>query len=319
MTQDYLWGGDRLKSLVPGYSFGSAQDKPLAEIWAISDRPEDDRVSRVANGPLAGTTLRELMTQRPHELLGRAQPVDGKFPLLVKLLDAKERLSLQVHPPAEVAATLGGEPKSECWTMLDGTSPTSRLIVGIKPGVDRNRFEAAIGIGVLEPLLHSIKVRPGDFMYLPSGRLHAIDAGCFLLEIQQNSNTTYRVYDWGRVDRKTGQPRQLHVQQALASIDFDDVEPSLAKPDKEVLGDNVREQLVNCPCFTLERWTIHGKHTHRPSNSFEIITTLDDGLALSGGNQSLRLSRLSFILVPASVDSYQLSGSGRYIRTFVRP
>ncbi len=314
MTQDYLWGGDRLRPLVPTHP----ADRPLAEIWAIGDRPEDERVSVIANGPLAGTTLRQLMEGRSSELLGQATPIDGKFPLLVKLLDAKERLSLQVHPPASVAVDLGGEPKTECWTLLEGTTASAQLIAGVKPGTDRTAFETAIRQSDLEPLLHSIPVQAGDFMHLPSGRLHAIDAGCLLLEIQQNSNTTYRVYDWGRIDAKTGQSRELHIQKALVSIDLTDVAPSLTTPQKESVGDNARETLVDCPHFTLERWTIKHTQRHEPVDSFEIITTLDDGLTLSSGNHTLQLDRLGFVLVPAAVDDYTLSGSGRYIRTFVR-
>ena len=313
MTQAYLWGGDKLRSLVPNYP----ASEPLSELWAVSDRPEDERVSVIANGPLTGITLRELMETRSQDLLGDAKPVDSKFPLLVKFLDAKERLSLQVHPPREVAQKLGGEPKTECWYFLAETEPTAQVIAGIKSGVTRETFESSLNTNSLEPLLHANPVRAGDCMFLPSGRLHAIDAGCLLLEIQQNSNTTYRVYDWGRIDKKTGQARALHVQEALASIDFADVTPSL-QTKKEVVGESgLNTQLVDCPFFTLERWQTTNTTTHAPDRSFEIIVTLTP-MELRSEGMKLSLAPLEVVLIPASVPQFVMS-AGNYLRSFIRP
>lgn len=314
MTQSYLWGGEKLKSLVPQYP----AHEPLAEIWAVSDRPEDDRVSVVANGSLAGTSLRDLMAARTDDLLGDAQPVNGKFPLLVKLLDAKERLSLQVHPPASSAAKLGGDPKTECWYFLDGTAPDAQVIAGLKPCVTQETFEAAVAANELEPLLHANPVQPGDCMFLPSGRLHAIDAGCLLLEIQQNSNTTYRVYDWGRVDAKTGQPRALHVSEALASIDFSDVEPGLQQPTRRTEAGSTVQTLVDCPLFTLEHWQSDATAMHALNRSFELLVAITP-FSLEGNGEHLDLQPLDVILVPAAVRSYRTLGGGAYIRAFVRP
>jgi mannose-6-phosphate isomerase len=156
--------------------------------------------------------------------MGPDWPRGRPFPILIKWLDCRERLSLQVHPPAEIAEALQGEPKTENW-FIAATAPGSRLIVGLRRGVTRGQFERAIADGTLESCVHAFGVAAGDSILVRSGQVHAIDAGNLILEIQQNSDTTYRVYDWGRVGLD-GKPRQLHVAQSLRSIDWDDFEPA---------------------------------------------------------------------------------------------
>lgn len=317
MTQAYLWGGEKLKPLVPDYP----ADQPLAEIWTVSDRPEDKRMSVVANGPLTGTTLRQLMTDHAEELLGDVQPVDGKFPLLVKLMNSGQRLSLQVHPPTEKAAELKGDPKTECWFFLEGTEPTAQLFAGVRRGTTRAVFESTLRDGgKLEPLLHVIRPQGGDCLFLPSGRLHAMDAGSLFLEIQENSNTTYRVFDWNRIDKRTGRPRELHVDKALAAIDFADVEPGFQEilPDTE--GENRFDHLVDCPQFTLERWEIASEQTHQPERSFELITAIAPLRVSVEGTPELSVPALSTVLLPASLPRYTVRGrDATYIRTYVTP
>src|SRR5208283_4935377 len=160
------------------------------------------------------------------ELLGDAKPAnENRFPLLCKILDAREKLSLQVHPPASRAAELGGDPKTEMWYIADA-APDAELYAGFKRGVTRAQFEKKIRTGDVAGCFHRIKVRKGDAMFLPSGRVHAIGAGLVIFEIQQNSDTTYRVFDWNRTGLD-GQSRELHVAQSIASIDFNDFEPAL--------------------------------------------------------------------------------------------
>ncbi len=196
---------------------------PIGESWEISDRPGD--VSVIANGPLAGKDLRWLMEKHAADLLGGAQPQRGRFPLLVKILDAQDKLSLQVHPPPAQAAALGGEPKTEMWYIAQA-APGAELYVGLKRGVTRAEFERKIKAGTVAECFHRVPVQPGDAMFLPSGRVHALGAGLVIFEIQQNSDTTYRVFDWNRLGLD-GKPRELHIPQSLASIDFSDCEPSL--------------------------------------------------------------------------------------------
>jgi mannose-6-phosphate isomerase len=158
------------------------------------------------------------------DVMGPRWPTGKPFPLLVKWLDCRERLSLQVHPPAAVAAELRGEPKTENWYIAH-SAPEANLIVGLKRGATRAQFERAIGDNTVEACVHHFRVAAGDSILVRSGQVHAIDAGILILEIQQNSDTTYRVHDWGRVGLD-GLPRQLHVVQSLRSIDWTDFEPA---------------------------------------------------------------------------------------------
>ena len=215
--QPRIWGG---RWLAEKFGRSLPGQNPIGESWEIVDRPEAQSVCT-----RTGQTLRQLLKQHSAEIMGPLYDPAQPFPILVKWLDCSDRLSLQVHPPARIAKELGGEPKTECWYLAD-TTPDAALIVGLKRGVTRPQFEQAIEEEALEPLLHRLPVRPGESILLESGRLHAIDAGNLILEIQQNSDTTYRVYDWGRKGLD-GQPRQLHVQQSLQSIDFEDFEPAV--------------------------------------------------------------------------------------------
>ncbi|MDR1817970.1 MAG: class I mannose-6-phosphate isomerase [Puniceicoccales bacterium] len=212
--KERVWGGDdfdrHLGRAVPAHS------NPYGESWEISDR--DDAQSVVAGGAFAGATLRSLIAQETGWLMGRGWPPAARFPLLVKWLSCRERLSLQVHPPEELARELGGDAKNELW-YIAAAEPHAALIAGFKRGATREKFAALLERNDLEPILHRFPVAAGDALYTPSGRVHAIDAGCFILEVQQNSDTTYRVYDWGR-------PRELHVEQSLRCANFNDHEPA---------------------------------------------------------------------------------------------
>src|SRR5579859_6328112 len=220
--KERVWGGRKLEQL---YKKELPAGAVIGESWEISDRPGDASV--VANGPLAGKDLRWLMEHHAAELLGAAAAKTDRFPLLVKILDAAEKLSLQVHPPASVAAALGGEPKTEMWYVAEA-DPGADIFVGLKSGVTRSEFEQKIKDGTVADCFHRIEVGKGDVMFLPSGRVHALGAGSVIFEIQQNSDTTYRVFDWNRVGLD-GKPRELHVEKSLASIDFNDFEPGLIK------------------------------------------------------------------------------------------
>lgn len=219
LYQERVWGGRALASAL-GRSLPA--ETPIGESWEVVDRPEAQ--SLIKGGSFAGSTLRSLIEKHGSELMGPSYPVSKPFPVLVKWLDCRERLSLQVHPPVSVAAELKGEPKTENWYIAD-TVPGAHLIVGLKKGVTRAAFEKALAEGKLEQCVHRFPVARGDSIFVESGRIHAIDAGNLILEIQQNSDTTYRVYDWGRVGLD-GKPRKLHVSESLKSIKWDDFEPA---------------------------------------------------------------------------------------------
>ena len=210
--QERVWGGRALESFLGRQLPGGS---PIGESWEMVDRPEAQSV--VANGPWAGQSLREVITAHTAVIMGPAWPRDRPFPILVKWLDCRERLSLQVHPPALIAAQLGGEPKTENW-YIARAEPGAAVLAGLKPGVDAARFRAALMDNTAESLVHRLPTAAEDSLLIHSGVMHAIDGGNLILEIQQNSDTTYRVYDWGRVGLD-GKPRAMHVEQSMASLE----------------------------------------------------------------------------------------------------
>jgi mannose-6-phosphate isomerase len=232
LYQERVWGGRSLETAL-GRSIPSGG--PIGESWEVVDRPEAQSV--VIGGPYDGMTLRVLLESESGAIMGPHWPASHPFPILVKWLDCRERLSLQVHPPAEVAESLHGEPKTENWYIAHATEG-ARLIVGLKRGVTRDQFEQAIAQGTVESCVHPFAVAVGDSILVHSGEVHAIDAGNLILEIQQNSDTTYRVYDWGRLGLD-GKPRKLHIAESLESILWDRVEPSpvRAAPTSGVIAD----------------------------------------------------------------------------------
>ena len=263
--KERVWGARNLARL---YGKKLPATVPIGESWEISDRPGDESV--VANGALAGQNLHWLVEHHRADLLGDAKLEAGRFPLLIKLLDAQDRLSLQVHPPAAKAAQLRGDPKTEMWFIADAI-PNAELYVGLKRGVTRADFERSIGDGSVAECFHRVPVRAGDSMFLPSGRVHAIGAGLVIFEIQQNSDTTYRVFDWNRIGLD-GKPRELHVPQSLASIDFNDFEPALVSGE-EVVGQNFRSRrLVNHPLFIVDQFKVQNPGSIKlPGGRMQII------------------------------------------------
>jgi mannose-6-phosphate isomerase len=236
LYQERVWGGRGLESFLGRKLPGTT---PIGESWELVDRPEAQSV--VAGGPWAGQTLRQIMVAHAAEIMGPAWPAARPFPILVKWLDCRERLSLQVHPPAGVAARLGGEPKTENWYVARA-EPGAAVLAGLKPGVDAARFRTALQDHSAGSLVHRLPTAAGDSLLVHSGVMHAIDGGNLILEIQQNSDTTYRVYDWGRVGLD-GKPRAMHVEQSLASL-----EANTAPAPRLVHGPGV---LASCPEFTI--------------------------------------------------------------------
>jgi len=253
-----IWGGRRLER-----QFGTKlpSNKKIGEFWQIVDRPKTQSI--VANGPSRGKTLHELWSQHREEIFGKVSQT-ARFPLLIKLLDAREKLSLQVHPPETVAAKLGGEPKTEFWYVA-AADPGAELFVGLREAMTRSQFEEALKSGTVAQWVDTIRVKTGDAMFLPASRLHAVGEGNLLVEIQQNSDTTYRVFDWNRVDDK-GKPRQLHIEQALQCIDFNDVRPQLIEPKGELL---VRHKL-----FEIQKWNLNSSRDVGPPGQFAIVCCL---------------------------------------------
>jgi mannose-6-phosphate isomerase len=290
-----VWGGRELERL---YHKPLPPGVPIGESWEISDRPGD--VSVVSNGPLAGKDLRWLMENHAAGLLGDARPQGGRFPLLLKILEAQEKLSLQVHPPAAVASALAGDPKTEMWYVAEA-APGAELYVGLKRGVTRAEFEQRIKAGTVAECFHRVGVQAGDAMFLPSGRVHALGAGLVIFEIQQNSDTTYRVFDWNRLGLD-GKPRELHIPQSLASIDFNDYEPSLVPRAFALNGGQRVRPLVDDPLFTAEAQEAGaGAKVALQPKKMQIIALLAGRVQVCDDTASLALAAGQFCLVPASL------------------
>ena len=291
--KERVWGGRNLARL---YHKPLPPDVPVGESWEISDRPGDASV--VAEGPLAGKDLHWLMENHRPELLGATPPAHGRFPLLIKILDAQEILSLQVHPPADKAAALGGEPKTEMWYIADA-APDAMLYAGLKRGATRAEFERRLQAGTVAECIHRIKVQRGDAIFLPSGRVHALGAGLVLFEIQQNSDTTYRVFDWNRVGLD-GKPRALHIQQSLASIDFNDFEPALLRRYATGTGPVKARPLVSDPLFKVEAYEADGGATlPLQPKRLQIVAVLTGQVRVGEAEGTIALSAGQFCLVPA--------------------
>ena len=297
--KERVWGGRKLESF---YGKRLPPGRPIGESWEISDRPGDASV--IANGPFAGKDLRWLMENYGKELLGTASALNGRFPLLIKILDAQDILSLQVHPPAHKAAELQGEAKTEIWYIADA-APDAELFVGLKRGTTRQAFEEKLRSGEVAECFHRVRVKAGDAMFLPSGRVHALGSGLMIFEIQQNSDTTYRVFDWNRKGLD-GKPRDLHLDQALASIDFDDFEPALLPHRTQSVGSAVFRPLVEDPLFKVDLLTMTSTESMRVPRrpSFEIIGVVAGRLVIaSSGSESLKLAAGQFGLIPAGIQT----------------
>jgi mannose-6-phosphate isomerase len=296
LFMERVWGGRRLeeayaKALPPGARVG--------ESWELVDREEAQ--SLVVGGE--GLSLHHLWRDRRPEVFGARGAATGapRFPILVKFLDAVHTLSVQVHPPATVAPQLGGEPKNELW-VLAAARPGAHLYVGLRSGVTKAAFEAALEGGTdVSAMLHRVDVEAGDAMYIPSGRVHAIGEGCLIAEIQQNSDTTYRVFDFHRRGLD-GRPRDLHVPASLRSIDFDDVEPSLAPRDGE--------EVAHTPFFEVERWTLDSGTARpaAPAGEAAIVLVLEGEVGC--GRQ--RFAPGALFLAPAAAE-LSLTGDGAQV------
>lgn len=283
LAMERVWGGRAFESL-PGKELPAGV--PVGELWELVDRK--DVQSEVDSGPWAGETLHRLWRERRGEVFGVDYLASDapRFPLLVKLLDARDTLSVQVHPPASKAAALGGEPKTEVWYFLESL-PGAVVYAGLKKGVTRAGFEERMAGGGVEEVLHSIPVQTGESIFIPSGRLHAIGGGNLIVEIQQNSDTTYRVYDWGRVGLD-GAPRTLHVGESMESIDFEDFEPGVSGADSAIIAD--------CPLFHVEKRKVGSGDEVRPAGRFALCVSTDKPVRCGGQE----FQKGVFFLIPAS-------------------
>ncbi len=287
----YLWGGRRLATEL-GRPIGDGDD--YAESWEIVDHGVDQ--STVLAGPLAGRTLHELVERHGADLFGQHHP-QQQFPLLFKFLDAQRNLSLQVHPNDELARRLDPSDlgKTEAWVILD-RRPGSKIYAGLKWGFDRPALEREIARDTVELCLHAFEPEIGDCVLLPAGTIHAIGEGLLVAEIQQASDTTYRVYDWNRLG-PDGKLRELHIDAALEAIDFDQgpISAQMARP-----GDAPHIQnLVSCDKFVLDRWQLDGPQSVGGDNRFHIFSVLEGAVAVADDPTAQPLGKGETALLPA--------------------
>jgi len=281
-----MWGGRRLESK---FHKKLPPEKRIGESWEIVDRPEAQSV--VADGPLCGKTLHQLWTQHRQEIFGHLADT-SHFPLLIKILDAQETLSLQVHPPENIARRLGGEPKSEFWYVA--AAENAELFLGFRKSITRNKFEETLRDGTVMDYVHNIAVHAGDAVFLPAGRVHAVGAGNLLIEIQQNSDTTYRVFDWNRTDPTSGEQRELHVEQAVQCIDFEDVQPKPIAAGGELL--------ISHSLFEIQKWNLDEPREAAPFGQFAIVCCLTGNLSCA----NVELAAGQIFLVQAQLQDRQL-------------
>lgn len=310
-----IWGGKKLEGILgktppPGRSIGEA--------WLISDHLQHESV--VAEGPCAGRTLRSLLQEAPEALLGtRAQLTHyGRFPLLLKLLDAAEPLSVQVHPDDATAQRLG-EPdtgKTEMWYVIEA-DPGAELICGLDPAIRRDDLLKHLEEGSIESILPCFPAPPGTAAFVAAGTVHAIGGGFLLAEIQQNSDLTYRLYDYNRLDHH-GRPRDLHIDKSLAAIHFGAQHGGAAQPLRFIRDGATARVMAACRYFATEiiECEDHFKRA-LPRDSFHILLALSDALTVDAAGGSATLRRGEAVLVPGALDAYTISGKGAFIDYYV--
>ena len=302
--QTVVWGGRRMANWR-----GDLPSGPIGESWDIADHARG--MSVVTDGPLAGTTLRDLTRQYGKQLVG-PRYVGGDFPLMVKLIDANERLSIQVHPDDRLAKELnvGERGKTECWYLLDDGG---ELFVGTKTGVTRDIFSAQRTNGTLAETLNRFVTKTGDFFFIPARTVHALGAGCLIYEIQQTCDVTFRVDDWGRVGLD-GKPRPLHINESLETIDFSAVGTPVGRSSTTASqphpGGGTIRQLVRCPYFQVDERC--APRIHQRSDSCSIITCISGYGTLSTAAGQVELTPMITVLVPAAAGEWNATVIGEH-------
>ncbi len=295
MYQYRLWGGRRLAELL---GKPLPNDGPFGEAWLLSDR--EDHQSLVADGPLQGHSIGQLMAQFPDALMGKLAHRFERFPLLLKFLDVREMLSVQVHSGyTRAGATTAVEnAKTEAWVVLEA-GPESRIYARLKPGLTAETLRIALSEGTLVDRLAMLKPQVADAVFLPAGTVHSLGDDVIVFEIQQNSDVTYRLYDWDHVDTETGKPRPLQVDQAIACIDFASDSAGLVVPVLEAAAPVKREKLFNCAYFCL--WRFRGKVPFfvGAADMPRVLVCIEGSGQLQSGEVSYAVEKGSVWLLPA--------------------
>ena len=302
--KERMWGGDQLASVLKR-ALPECKD-PVGESWELVDR--DDEQSVVANGPLKGKTIHELIQSYGQDLVGKNFH-GGRFPLMVKIIDAGTRLSLQVHPDADVCAKLGNgaEPKTEMWYII-AAKKGAKIMAGLNPRGTKRQLVDALNSPDIESQLQVFSSEPGDAYFISSGTLHAIGGGNLLLEIQQNSDTTFRVSDWGRID-SSGKPRELHVEQAMESINFTNRTSPRVAGVVDAVAHNRKFPVINrCQFFKVDDLRLVGemKDTTSQTGSFHLLSAINNPVEIGRDDKIVKLEAGESCLVPSSFGDYTI-------------
>ena len=309
--KDYLWGGTRLRD-----DFGKDCDfDKIAESWELSCHKDGNSV--VADGEFAGLTLAQYIEKEGKSVLGTNCEKFENFPILIKLIDAKDNLSVQVHPNNEYAQRVEGEyGKTEMWYVVDCDEGAS-LLYGFKHNITKDEFRERIGNNTLLEVTNSVPVKKGDVFFIEAGTLHAIGKGILIAEIQQNSNTTYRIYDYGRVGAD-GKPRQLHIDKA---VDVTNLCPAKPYPQSEPvdMGGWTKKRLAKCEYFTVDVINVDTSAAlEADKSSFVNILVLDGGCVLSSeGNDAVELKKGDSVFIPAGLGKFELTGKCSAVMTHI--
>jgi len=301
-----LWGGRRLADLLSAPLPG---DGPIGEAWVLSDR--DDHASRVADGPLKGQTIGQLTAQSPGGMLGRLAGRFNRFPLLLKFLDVREMLSLQVHPADDRKDLLpaGETGKTEAWVVLEAGTK-SRIYAGLKPGTTADDLRRAVASGVVADNVASFVPKQGDGVFLPAGTVHSLGGDVVVFEIQENSDVTFRLDDWGHVDPKTGRPRSLQVDLALSAIDVAQSAVGPVSPVVEETTPVERERLFDCDYFRL--WRLRGQSPFAvgAAGAPRVLVCLEGTGRVEHGGETYAAGKGDVLLLPAAIGVCAFRPSG---------
>ena len=305
--KDYLWGGNRFKK----YFNRKISDEILAESWEISDR--DEGMSIIENGYFAGTSLKKMVKKYPTEIVGK-NFIGSSFPLLIKIIDAKKRLSLQVHPDEQNAKKFGGEPKNELWHFLENDNST--IFYGLKNKIKKDDFLDILNSNKVDDILNKFMLKKDSNVLVPGGCIHAINEGSLILEIQQNSNTTYRIHDWNRVDAD-GNSRELHINKALEVMSLNVNNDPIVKTN--IIDKNnsfIRTEILDKPYFKVEHINLKNIFTQTMNHStFHTLFVSEGSVELKWNDKDiLKINKGRSVLIPAVINKYHLFGEGTVVK-----
>lgn len=305
--KDYIWGGNKLKSLY----HKECDIEPLAESWELSTHKDGQCI--IATGPFKGRTLASYIEEQGRVVLGSKYPDEKELPILIKLIDAKDNLSVQVHPDDAYAKAYENDlGKTEMWIVLEAEEG-AQLVYGLKKNMSKEAFAKCIKENTVEEVLNYVDVKKGDVFFIEPGTIHAIGKGIIIAEIQQSSNVTYRVYDYNRIGLD-GKPRALHVDKAIEVSRLEACQEARLTYNLEDYKEYRRGQIVECPYFKVDYIEVEQKvHMQMDGTSFHAILVTEGNIQVSNREETLEIKKGESLFIPADYEAYTVSGKGHFI------